>query len=75
MGGKVRQILCDPSGHRVAIMFDDSEMIALFRVLNKSRTDLLAPLGFLRGHIDESPMAIAFQQDFTDGALLTIVRF
>lgn len=73
VGGKVREIQWDPSGHRVAILFDDSEMIAVFRVLIKSRGDLLAPLGFIRGHPDENPLSIAFQKDFCEGALLTIV--
>lgn len=75
VGGKVREIQWDPSGHRVAILFDDSQMIAVFRVLIKSRGDLLAPLAFIRGHPDENPLSIAFQKDFGEGALLTIVQY
>lgn len=75
VGGKVRQMEWDSSGHRVAVMFDDSDLIALFRVLPKSHVELLTPLGFVRGHQDESPSAIAFQKDFTEGALLTIVSW
>jgi len=63
----------DPSGSRLALCFDDSELVAVFRVQRKS-TNYLAPVGFIRGFPDEYPVTIAFQKDFRDGALLTVVR-
>lgn len=62
----------DPSGNRLAICFDDSECIAVFRVQPKSLY-YLAPCGFIRGFPDEYPLTLTFQKDFKDGALLTIV--
>ncbi|CAL8131694.1 unnamed protein product [Orchesella dallaii] len=72
VGGKVRQMDWDKSGHRLAIMFDDSEMVAVFRVHHQSRGEFLAPLGFIKGHSDEYPLTIAFQKEFSEGANLTI---
>ena len=72
VGGKVVQMEWDPTGKRLAVMFADSEVLALFRIIPSSTT-MLAPFGFIRGHKGEFPVAIAFQKDFEAGALLSIV--
>jgi hypothetical protein len=62
----------DPSGNRLAICFEDSELIAVFRLQPRSPY-YLAPCGFIRGVENDFPLTLTFQKDFTDGALLTIV--
>lgn len=63
----------DITGNRLAILFSDSELVPVFRVERKANT-VLAPVGFIRGHTGEVPVGIAFQKNFKEGALLTIVR-
>lgn len=65
-------MVLDPTGQRLAVAFDDSELITVFTIQPKSLY-YLRPVGFIRGFPDEYPLTIAFQQKFTDGALLMIV--
>ncbi len=74
VGGKVIKLEWDPTGRRMAVLFDDSELVALFRLIPSSITTL-APFGFIRGHDGELPVAIAFQKGFSGGALLSIVSW
>jgi hypothetical protein len=67
----VRGMDLDPTCNRLAVFFEDSELVPVFRVQPKS-ANYLAPCGFIRGFPDEYPVALEFQKDFTDGALLTI---
>jgi len=62
----------DPTGSRLAVLFEDSGLVAVFRVQPRT-SGFLAPCGFIRGFSDEYPSALEFQKDFKDGALLTIV--
>jgi len=71
VGGRVRQMDMDPTGNRLAVFFDDSELVAVFRVQSRSMY-YLAPCGFIRGSPNEFPLAMEFQKNFKDGSLLTI---
>ena len=62
----------DPTGTRLAVLFSDSELVAVFRVQRKPTITLIA-CGFVRGQDGELPVAIAFQKNFNQGALLAIV--
>jgi len=72
VGGKVVQMEWDPTGRCLAIIFDDSEVLALFHVI-PSADIILAPFGLIKGHLGEYPVTMAFQKDFSSGALLSIV--
>jgi len=71
VGGRVRKMDMDPTCSRLVVCFDDSELIAVFRIQPKSLL-YLSPCGFIRGFPDEYPLTVAFQPKFSDGALLTI---
>ena len=71
-GGLVQDIQWDPSGHRVAVVFRDSDLVALLR--SKPGTARLSPIGWIRGEEGESPVCCQFQQDSPQyGALLSLV--
>ena len=71
-GGLVQDIQWDPSGHRVAIIFRDSDLVALLR--SKPGTARFSPIGWIRGEAGETPVCCQFQQDSPQyGALLTLV--
>ena len=70
-GGLVQDIQWDPSGHRVALIFRETAMVALLR--SKPGQARLSPLGWLRGESGETPVCCQFQQDSPDyGALLSV---
>ncbi|CAG7836283.1 unnamed protein product [Allacma fusca] len=72
VGGKVQQLCISSCGTRLAILFQSSDVVALFRVQKRS-PDYLYPLGFVRGFSQEFPVAIEFQKNLDSGsALLTI---
>lgn len=71
-GGLVQDIQWDPSGHRVAVIFRDSDLVALLR--SKPGTARLSPIGWIRGEAGETPVCCQFQQDSPHyGALLSLV--
>ena len=70
-GGQVQDIQWDPSGHRLALIFRDSPLLALLRT--KPGQARLGPIGWVRGQAGETPVCCQFQQDSPDyGALLTV---
>lgn len=68
----MKQLKVSPDGSRLAILFADSELVALFRVQRKSK-DFLFPVGFIRGYQNEYPVALDFQRNLKKEAVMTIV--
>ena len=78
----------DPTGERVVVSFkshkteptieedisyEDSGLLCVFSSKITSSNIVLAPLGFIRGDLDETPITFEFAKHFKLGALLTIV--
>ena len=78
----------DPTGERVVVSFksqktetglddhityEDSGLLCVFSCNVTPSNIVLAPLGFIRGDIDEIPITFEFAKHFKLGALLTIV--
>merc|ERR1711872_289141 len=71
-GGLVQNIVWDPAGHRLALAFRSTSLVAVFAV-RSGRTLSLTPCGWIRGGVDEYPSCVAFQCDYKDGgAVLSI---
>jgi len=72
-GGLVQNIQWDPSGHRVAVSFKNTNSICLLR--SKPKQSRLSPVGWVTGSISgEFPVCMQFQQSPSEfGAVLTIV--
>jgi len=76
-GGTVSSIVWDKTGERVAVMFQPDEhgnnfLVAVFKATTYPVLELI-PGGFIKGRTDESAHHIAFQPNFPDGALLSVV--
>jgi len=70
-GGLVQDIQWDPSGHRVAIVFRETSLVALLR--SKPGQARLSPIGWVKGQSGEAPVCCHFQQDAPHyGALLSV---
>ena len=78
----------DPTGERVVVSFksqktvptqeedityEDSGLLCVFSSKITSSNIVLAPIGFIRGDPEESPITFEFAKHFKLGALLTIV--
>ena len=63
----------DPSGERLAVTFQESNLIALFVTRIAPNGTSISPLGFVQGEANESPTCIEFANHFKNGALLSIV--
>lgn len=72
VGGSVRQIAWDPRSERLAVVFRDTEYIALFHT-NIHPSLHLAPGGFIRGELGHVPVTVSFRQNLSTGAVLTVV--
>ncbi|XP_076064779.1 aladin-like [Oratosquilla oratoria] len=72
VGGPVQQIAWEPRSERLAVAFQDSELIALFHTHTRPHLRL-APIGFIRGETGHVPVNLGFQQSFGSGALLSVV--
>lgn len=72
VGGVVRQLVWDPRSERLAVVFRDTECVALFHT-HSHPTLHLAPGGFIRGELCQVPVSAAFQQDLSSGAVLSVV--
>jgi len=72
-GGLVQDIQWDPSGHRVAVSFKNTNSICILR--SKPKQARLSPVGWVTCSISgEFPVCMQFQQSPVDfGAVLTIV--
>ena len=72
-GGLVQDIQWDPTGHRLAITFKESNSVCLIR--SKPGQARLSPIGLISGSGEnEFPVTLQFQSSAPDyGALLTVV--
>lgn len=71
IGGDVRDMQWDPRGNHLALLFNTTNCVALFVVSLQPRLHLL-PCCLLTGLPHEVPCSIAFQQNFIEGACLTV---
>ncbi|CAH2011328.1 unnamed protein product [Acanthoscelides obtectus] len=71
LGGPIRQIEADPKGRHVAVLFQDTDCIAVFGVVKRPQLALI-PSSLIMGLAEEKPSTISFIQDFDSGSCLTI---
>ncbi|XP_073988138.1 aladin WD repeat nucleoporin isoform X2 [Rhodnius prolixus] len=71
VGGEVKGMAWDRSNRRLALIFKDSPLIAVFYTCLRPKLQIY-PGFFIKGLVDEMPSFICFQNNFTDGANLTI---
>ncbi|XP_050309665.1 aladin-like [Anthonomus grandis grandis] len=71
VGGLVQCMETDPKGKHLAIMFKDTSTIAVFGIIRQPTLRLI-PGSLIMGLAEEKPSSISFQQNFTEGACLTI---
>ena len=73
IGGTVQSLKWDPMGERLAVLFEETNIVALFAT--NVRPDFsISPIGLISGQPNEKPACIEFSKKFDEGALLTIVR-
>jgi len=72
VGGAVQQLAWDPRSERLAVVFRDTEFIALFHTHINPELHLAAG-GFIRGEPGQVAVSVAFQQGITNGAILSVV--
>ncbi|CAH1788749.1 unnamed protein product [Owenia fusiformis] len=76
IGGTAKHMIWDPTGERLAVTFKNncngSEYIAVYRTKLHPVLEIM-PCGFIKGKDGELPNDISFQNEFKDGALLTVV--
>ncbi|XP_045471493.1 aladin-like [Harmonia axyridis] len=70
IGGLVQTMEIDPKGNNLAVMFQNTDVIALFNIARKHNIELIA--SSLITQCGASPTTIAFQQNFEQGACLSI---
>jgi len=78
VGGNIQNMVWDKTGERLGVMFvkkdkifQTHQLIALFRTRVQPTLEI-TPCGFIRGELGETPQLLAFQQNFTEGALLAV---
>uniref|UniRef100_A0A2H1WA80 SFRICE_032593 n=1 Tax=Spodoptera frugiperda TaxID=7108 RepID=A0A2H1WA80_SPOFR len=62
----------DPTGKYLAILFEESHLVTVFCTTKLMLQLKITPCCFVCGMDVEVPSTIAFQQNFTEGACLTI---
>nr|CAD7399334.1 unnamed protein product [Timema poppensis] len=72
VGGLVVSMAWDNKGCRLAVLFRDSPLVAVFRSSVTPTGAHLAPCCFINGSSGEIPNVISFQQNFEEGSMLTI---
>ncbi|XP_066951219.1 aladin-like [Macrobrachium rosenbergii] len=72
VGGAVRQLAWDPRSERLAVIFRQTEFIALFHTSFQPSLHL-APGGFVRGEMGQVPVTASFRQNLSSGAVLSVV--
>ncbi|KAG7312449.1 hypothetical protein JYU34_001952 [Plutella xylostella] len=72
VGGPVQDMSWDPTGRYLALLFEESPLVAVFSTTMLMRQLKITPCCFINGVDDELPLTMAFQQDFADGACLTV---
>ncbi|XP_037783748.1 aladin-like [Penaeus monodon] len=71
--GPSEQLAWDPRSERLAVVFRDTECVALFHTHTHPSLHL-APGGFIRGEPGHIPVSISFQHSLNTGAVLSVVR-
>uniref|UniRef100_A0A1B6FRP2 Aladin seven-bladed propeller domain-containing protein n=1 Tax=Cuerna arida TaxID=1464854 RepID=A0A1B6FRP2_9HEMI len=71
VGGEVSSLVWDKKGCYLAVTFKNCDIIAVF-MTSFVQNLKVSPCCFIRGLVSESPAVIAFQENFTEGANLTI---
>ncbi|XP_059057722.1 aladin-like [Achroia grisella] len=71
-GGSILDMCWDPSGKYLALMFEESYLVAVFCTTHLMLQLKITPCCFVCGIENEIPTTIAFQQNFDAGACLTI---
>lgn len=71
VGGLVQDMIWEPKGRTVAVLFQDTNCICLFTAVTAPNMQLV-PSSIVVGLPEEIPTAIAFQKNFENGACLSI---
>ncbi|XP_060516995.1 aladin-like [Cylas formicarius] len=71
VGGLVQCMETDLKGKHLAVIFQDTNCVAIFNVIKQVGLQVMAS-SLVMGLAEEKPSAIAFQQNFEAGACLTI---
>uniref|UniRef100_A0A0V0GAL8 Putative aladin n=1 Tax=Triatoma dimidiata TaxID=72491 RepID=A0A0V0GAL8_TRIDM len=71
VGGEVKGMTWDRSNRRLALIFKDSPLITVFYTRLRPQLQI-SPGFFIKGFGDEIPSFICFQNNFAEGANLTI---
>ncbi|CAH2092652.1 unnamed protein product [Euphydryas editha] len=72
VGGRILDMCWDPTGRYLALLFKKSYIIAVFNTTQHMMQLNVTPCCYIRGVDNEVPSTFAFQQNFKDGACLTI---
>lgn len=72
VGGPILDMCWDPTGKYLAILFEESHLVTVFCTTKLMLQLKITPCCFVCGMDVEVPSTIAFQQNFTEGACLTI---
>jgi len=71
-GGLAQNIVWEPAGHRLAVAFRSTPLVAVFST-RTGRSLSLTPCGWIRGAEDEFATCLEFEADFSEGgAVLTV---
>eukprot|EP01126_Amoeba_proteus_P043076 TRINITY_DN4705_c0_g1_i1.p1 TRINITY_DN4705_c0_g1~~TRINITY_DN4705_c0_g1_i1.p1 ORF type:complete len:462 (+),score=123.39 TRINITY_DN4705_c0_g1_i1:1217-2602(+) len=72
--GKIREVVWDPTGHRLAVSFQETDLVAILIAHRTADHNInFSPLGFFRGPAHAGlPRLLKFCADFPRGALLTM---
>lgn len=71
IGGLVQSMVMDPKGQNLAVMFKNTNAVAVFYVAKKQIAEIF-PSSIIVGNGEEIPSNITFQQNCKTGACLTI---
>ncbi|CAG4951370.1 unnamed protein product [Colias eurytheme] len=72
IGGPILDMCWDPTGKYLVLQFEESHIIAVFCTTQMMMQLNVTPCCLINGIDNEVPSTIAFQQNFKDGACLTI---
>ncbi|GBP67765.1 Aladin [Eumeta japonica] len=72
IGGPILDMCWDPTAKYLALLFQDSPLVAIFNTTQYMTQLKITPCCFVNGVDNEVPSTIAFQQNFSDGACLAI---
>ncbi|XP_074030052.1 aladin [Leptinotarsa decemlineata] len=71
VGGLVQCLESDPKGKHLAVLFQDTNLVAVFNIIRHPTLQLIAS-SLVIGMAEEQPSTISFLQQFEAGACLTI---